>query len=238
MKTDYNLGLDAAKHKVRVALRRGSAERLLLERDLPVSAAGRRELFALLGRHLPAGAELLVLIEATGVLHLPWTTALAKAGHAVAIINPLMARRLYRVKNSLRENKTDPIDARSLCALAVRDGAELLEKYRFSLAPARCALQRLESVRHSWRSSLTNLKKTYRSLLDLIFPELGQLLEIDGVGIRALLLKAPTPQAIARLRLATLEKDWKLRPKPIGIHCIDRRIHGNGRFATPFGNKP
>jgi len=80
MKTDYYLGLDAAKHKVRVALRRGSAERLLLERDLPVSAAGRRELFALLGRHLPAGAELLVLMEATGVLHLPWTTALAKAG--------------------------------------------------------------------------------------------------------------------------------------------------------------
>jgi transposase len=86
-------------------------------------------------------------------------------------------------------------------------------EYRFTLAPVRCALQRLQSVRQSWRHALTNLKKTYGSLLDLIFPELGQLLEIDGVGIRALLLKAPTPQAIARLRLATLEKDWKLRPK-------------------------
>jgi len=212
MKIDYYLGLDAAKHKVRVALR-GRAERLLLERDLPVNAAGRRELLALLARHLPAGACLLVLIEATGVLHLHWAAALAKAGHAVAVINPLMARRLYRVKNSLRENKTDPIDARSLCALATRDGAELLEKYRFSLAPARCALQRLEGVRQSWRHALTNLKKTYSSLLDFIFPKLGQLLEIDGVGIRALLLKAPTPQAIAGLRLSTLEKDWKLRPK-------------------------
>lgn len=45
-----------------------------------------------------------------------------------------------------------------------------LEKYRFSLAPARCALQRLESVRQSWRHALTNLKKTYGSLLELIFP--------------------------------------------------------------------
>ena len=152
MKTDYYLGLDAAKHKVRVALR-GSAEQFLVERDLAVSAAGRRELLALLGRHLPAGASLLVLIEATGVLHLHWAAALAKAGHAVAVINPLMARRLYRVKNSLRENKTDPIDARSLCALAARDGAELLEKYRFVLAPVRCALQRLESVRQSWRQA-------------------------------------------------------------------------------------
>jgi transposase len=219
MKIDYYLGLDAAKHKVRVALR-GSAERVLLERDLPVSAAGRRELLALLAHHLPAGEGLLVLIEATGVLHLHWAAALAKAGHAVAVINPLMARRLYRVKNSLRENKTDPIDARQLCALAARDGAELLEKYRFALASERCALQRLESVRQSWRHALTNLKKTYGSLLDLIFPELGQLLEIDGVGIRALLQKAPTPQAIARLRLSTLEKDWKLRLKARAIKAL------------------
>ncbi len=220
MKIDYYLGLDAAKHKVRVALRGGSAERFLLERYLPVSGAGRRELLALLRRHLPPGAGLLVLIEATGVLHLHWAAALAKAGHAVAVINPLMARRLYRVKNALRENKTDPIDARQLCTLAALEGAELLAKYRFSLAPARCALQRLQSVRQSWRHALTNLKKTYGSLLDLIFPELGQLLEIDGVGLRALLQKAPTPQAIARLRLATLEKDWRLRPKAAQLKAL------------------
>ncbi len=213
MKTDYYLGLDAAKHKVRLALRGSTNERFLLEKVLPVSAAGRRELLTLLGQHLPPGTSLLVLIEATGVLHLHWAAALSKAGHAVVVINPLMARRLYRVKNSLRENKTDAIDARQLCALAHRDGAELLAKYRFALAPERCALQRLETVRQSHRHALTNLKKTYGSLLDLIFPELGQLLEIDGVGIRALLQKAPTPQAIARLRLATLEQDWKLRPK-------------------------
>jgi transposase len=219
MKIDYYLGLDAAKHKLRVALR-GSAERLLLERDLPVSAAGRRELFALLDQHLPVGTKVLVLIEATGVLHLHWAAALAKAGHAVAVINPLMARRLYRVKNSLRENKTDPIDARQLCALAARDGVELLGKYRFTLAPARCTLQRLQSVRRSWRSALTNLKKTYGNLLDLIFPELGRLLEIDGVGIRALLQKAPTPQAIARIRLSSLQKDWKLRPKAQALKAL------------------
>ena len=229
MKTDYYLGLDAAKHKVRLALRGSTNERFLLEKDLPVSAAGRRELLTLLGQHVPAGASLLVLIEATGVLHLHWAAALSKAGHAVAVINPLMARRLYRVKNSLRENKTDAIDARQLCALAARDGAELLAKYRFALAPERCALQRLETVRQSARHALTNLKKTYGSLLDLIFPELGQLLEIDGVGIRALLQKAPTPQAIARLRLATLEQDWKLRPKARPAQSPRRRLHRRPR---------
>ena len=48
-------------------------------------------------------------------------------------------------------------------------------------------MQRLHSVRRAVRKSLSNLKKSYRSLLDLSFPELGNLLEIDGVGIRHLI---------------------------------------------------
>src|SRR5947199_187662 len=43
--------------------------------------------------------------------------------------------------------------------------------------PEQLLLQRLQRVRKALRSSLTNLKKTYVSLLDLQFPELGQLLE-------------------------------------------------------------
>ncbi len=66
MKIDYYLGLDTAKQKVRVALRGSATERFLLEKDLPVSGAGRRELLVLLTRHLPPEAGLLVLIEATG----------------------------------------------------------------------------------------------------------------------------------------------------------------------------
>jgi len=49
---------------------------------------------------------LLVLIEATGVLHLNWSAALTRGGYAVAVINPLIARRLYRVENSIPDNKT------------------------------------------------------------------------------------------------------------------------------------
>ena len=54
-------------------------------------------------------------------------------------------------------------------------------------------------VRHALRSALTNLKKTYQSLVDLSFPELSGLLALDGAGIRELLAKAPTPAAIARI---------------------------------------
>ncbi|HZD08163.1 MAG TPA: hypothetical protein VE176_07940, partial [Candidatus Limnocylindrales bacterium] len=64
---------------------------------------------------------------------------------------------------------------------------------------------------------MTNLKKTYLSLLDLSFPELGQLMERDGVGLRQLLAQAPTPAAIARMRLSTLQKNWMLRPKAAAL---------------------
>jgi transposase len=220
MRPTYILGIDAAKHKIRVALRGAADERYRFERDLPVSAAGRRELLARLAQEVPTPAPLLVVIEATGVLHLNWSAALAQAGYAVVVINPLIARRLCTtLENSIRQNKTDPIDARGLCALGALHGPKLLAKYRFRLDPARFTLQRLQTVRKALRSSLTNLKKTYQSLLDLSFPELAQLLQIDGVGLRALLSEAPTPQAIARKRLSTLQKDWRLRPKAAALRA-------------------
>jgi transposase len=219
MKLSYILGIDVAKHKVRAALR-GAEERFLFEKDLPVSAAGLRELEAQLEARSKERERFLVLIEATGGLHLPWSAALAKAGYAVAVINPLMARRLSTVENSIRQNKTDPIDARGLCALGALHGKKLLAHYRFRLKPEQFALQRMQTVRKAVRNALTNLKKTYQSVLELSFPELGSLLEVDGVGIRALLERAPTPAAIARVRLSTLENNWKLRSKAARLKAL------------------
>jgi transposase len=219
MKQTYFLGIDAAKYKIRAALSAGR-ETLLFEKDLPATATGLGQLLAMLKERVKEPEQLLVLIEATGVLHLNWSATLTKAGYAVAVINPLIARRLYHVENSIRDNKSDPIDARGLCALGALHGEKLLAHYRFALKPEQFALQRLQRVRKALRSSLTNLKKTYVSLLDLQFPELGQLLELDGVGIRALLALAPTPAAIARMRLSTLQKNWMLRPKAAQLKTL------------------
>jgi transposase len=219
MKPSYFLGIDTAKHKIRVALS-DSHEQILFEKDLPVTATGRRDLLAQIKQHVKDPAQVLMLIEATGVLHLHWSAALSQAGYAVAVLNPLSARRLYRVENSIRDNKTDPIDARGLCSIGALHGEKLLAHYRFSLKPEQFALQRLQTVRKAVRNALTNLKKTYQSVLELSFPELGQLLEVDGVGIRALLGQAPTPAAIARVRLSTLEKNWMLRPKAAALKAL------------------
>lgn len=232
MKITYILGLDIAKHKVRAALRTAKEERCLWEKDLPVRAAGVRELLAQLHKCVPEPEQLLVLIEATGLLHLNWSAALSKAGYEVAVINPLIAHRLYAVENSLRDNKTDPIDARGLCAIGALHGEKLLAKYRFSLEPERLGLQRMQTVRKALRTSLTNLKKTYQSLLDLSFPELGGLMELDGAGLRQLLKKAPTPRLLAQKRLSTLQKDWRLRGKAAQLKALAADSISDPELAT------
>jgi transposase len=219
MKTSYFLGIDAAKHKIRAALISGD-ERVLFEKDLPVKATGLGELLTKIKAHVAEPEQLLVLIEATGVLHLNWSAALTRAGYALAVINPLIARRLYTLENSIRDNKSDPVDARNLCSIARVNGSKLLALYRFGLKPEQLSLQRLQTVRKALRRALTNLKKTYQSLLDVSFPELGGLLELDGVGIRELLAQAPTPAAIARMRRSTLEKNWMLRPKAAALKTL------------------
>ena len=57
MTPTYILGIDAAKYKIRAALRRRDQERFRFERDLPVSAAGRRELLARLDQEVPTPAK-------------------------------------------------------------------------------------------------------------------------------------------------------------------------------------
>jgi transposase len=139
MKISYFLGIDAAKHKIRAALS-GDDERMLFEKDLLVNATALGELLAKLKAHVPEPEQLLVLIEATGVLHLSWSAALTRAGYAVAVINPLIARRLYTLENSIRDNKSDPVDARSLCSIARVHGSKLLALYRFGLKPEQLSL--------------------------------------------------------------------------------------------------
>ena len=94
MKPSYFLGIDAAKHKMRAALSNRS-DRVLFEKDLSAQATGLRQVLAAIKRQVKDSEQPLVLIEATGLLHLNWSAALTKAGYAGAVINPLIARWLY-----------------------------------------------------------------------------------------------------------------------------------------------
>ena len=192
----------------------GRRSALLFEKDLPVSAAGLGELLVRLQAHVPDPEQLLVLIEATGVLHLNWSAALTQSRlHGGGDQSLDRAPALHAGKLHPRQQERSHRCAPTLWHRPVARARSSWLCIALALKPEQFCLQRLHSVRKAVRKSLSNLKKSYRSLLDVSFPELGELLEIDGVGIRQLLSQAPTPCAIARMRRSTLEKNWMLRPK-------------------------
>jgi transposase len=129
-------GLDAASTSAAACVL-SSDGTVLHQLNLPAGRGGEDHLLAL----LPPRSG--ILLESTGRYHLPWARRLANAGHAVYVLNPLLAKRLVGAKNALRQNKTDKIDARQLADIGRRDLADL-STYLFKEDPvpppcARCA---------------------------------------------------------------------------------------------------
>ena len=111
MKQTYFLGIDAAKHKMRVALS-ARDEHVLFEKDLPVNAIGLRELLATLNRQVDdpraaARAHRSHWCAPPKLVGRAHQSRLCRRGD-----QSLIARRLYTLQNSIRDNKSDPIDAR------------------------------------------------------------------------------------------------------------------------------
>lgn len=190
----YNLGVDVSKRHVSYELidaqgRPHSRGRVSTNRD------GLRQLLA----QLPVPARAVgVVMEATGVLHLSWADALHQRGYPVLVLNPLLSKRLYATDNAIRDYKTDAMDAHTLAEIGRQHRAKL-QRFRYQPEPSRFGLQRLASIRQQLRRSLTNLKKSYASLLDVVFPELSALVDVQRRDVRRLLQQAPSPAAIVRL---------------------------------------
>lgn len=81
-----------------------------------------------------------VALESSGHYGLALATALHRAGHPVAVVNPVSAKHFSRRR--LQRTKSDPADARTLAALAMADrpetrdplaGTELREAARFAM---------------------------------------------------------------------------------------------------------
>jgi len=194
MNTVYSLGVDVSKRKVSYEWLDETGQ-CHGRGSVPTSQGGLRQLLEQLSA--PAGAVWVVL-EATGVLHLSWAEAFHQRGYPVLVLNPLLSKRLYATANAIRDHKTDAVDAHTLAEIGRLHKAEL-QRFRYQPEPARFGLQRLASVRQQLRQSLTNLKKNYASLLDVVFPELSALVNVQRLDVRRLLQQASSPAAIVRL---------------------------------------
>jgi transposase len=170
MKKNFILGMDIAQHSAVTQLDRADGSNCW-RGTLSTDRSGWQMLEQVLAANHASACETLVLIEATGVYHLAWTARLHCAGAEVFVLNPLLAARLHSTANALRGHKTDRVDAASLCEAGRLHAAEL-GRFRYREQPARQGLKQLDHARRTLRKQLTNLKKAFKSHLELVFPAL------------------------------------------------------------------
>lgn len=207
MTKNHILGLDIAQKSAFAQLDRADGTRCW-RGTLPASQTGWQQLKAMLAEHGAQPDQTLVILEATGVHHFAWAERLLKDTMDVHVLNPLLASRLHSAANALRDHKTDAVDTARLCQ-AGRLHHEQLGRFRHLSRPAQQGLRQLDHARRQLRSTLTNLKKSLKSHLELVFPALLRA-DIEPWSARGqkILTQAPTAGAwralseVQRLELA------------------------------------
>ena len=201
MNITHSIGLDVHKSSARYHIFDSAAHRVA-RGPLKAAKAAVQQLLEKL--HADDPATVLVVAEATGMLHLGFCEAFEKAGCRVVAINPLYGRN-RSISNSIRDNKKDKLDAESLAELGLRDHEELLKRFAFHCPVERFELQRYVSSSKILRKSLTNIIKHTATTVHTLFPELDELrLSINQVRVRRLLRDHPSPARIAALEVAEL----------------------------------
>jgi len=190
------VGIDIGAYKHAVAVCR-AGEREADRRTIQIGAD--RSGFQQLASWMETLAEpvSLVVMESSGHYWYNLASQLHRAGIPVAVVNPLESK--YFGKRRLQRSKSDRADARTLAALGMHDQprvqsplaqSELREAARFTMRLVREQAEVCQRIQR---------------LVDLGFPELRQAWDDPTcVSALAVLRKAPTARAVARLRLETL----------------------------------
>ena len=200
MNITHSIGLDVHKSSASYQLLDKTAHRVARGLLKPSTVAVKQ----LLEKLQADPATVLVVAEATGMLHLDFCEAFEASGCQVVAINPLYGRN-RSAHNAIRDNKTDQLDAESLAELGLRDHEELLKRFAFHCPVERFALQRYVSSSKILRKSLTNIIKHTATTVHTLFPELDELgLSVNQVRVCRLLRQHPSPVRITALDLAEL----------------------------------
>lgn len=220
MKKNHILGLDIAQDSAVAQLDRIDGPKCW-HGTLSTNLAGWQQLTQILATHGASLPATLVIVEATGVYHLPWAERLTKAGAEVYVLNPLLAARLQSAANAIREHKTDRVDVQRLCETG-RLYATDLARFLYKPEPARQGLKQLDHVRAKLRTTLTNLKKGLKSHLELVFPALVKAkIDLGTARAATILEKAPTAGAWSALPEAERKKLAGAKQAALDQACAD-----------------
>jgi transposase len=190
--------------------------------------AGYDALLAALGR-----PPVLVAIEATGHYWKNLFAVLTAAGHEVALINPLVARRFQEA--GLERTKTDAIDATGLARLAFEKRPAPPTRLHDAVA---VSLRELVRHRDRLRQDFDDRVRQLHRLVDLGFPEFTRYVRsLDSMLATCLLAEYPTAHAFARAtprRLARLRYDGRHRVGPeLATQLVEAARRSIGQHHGP-----
>jgi transposase len=106
VKSMISVGIDVSNGKSMVCIMKPYGE--VIASPYEVAHTGP-EISRLVGRLLALEGEIRVVMEATGVYHLPILYTLKQSGIFVAVINPLVMKKYAAI--SIRKGKTDKLDS-------------------------------------------------------------------------------------------------------------------------------
>ena len=205
------VGIDIASETHTVAVVGEARELVVKATEFREDDKGYKKLFELLG----SPADCLVAMEATGHYWQNLFAAMAAAGFAVALLNPLRTRRFSEV--DLERTKTDAIDAMGIARFAAEKRPDVT---RLPDAATQ-ELRELVRLRDRVVQDLVDRKNQLHRSVDLGFPEFTRYVKtLDSELATTILSKYPTAEA------------FPVTPRQLSKLCYDGHHKVGAELAT------
>jgi len=233
------VGIDVAKHKHDCYITNSEGEILRDVFTFQNSMSGFQEFYDTLlsFEPTPSSRNMRIGLEATGHYSSNLIDFILAKGINPSVLNPLSTN-LFRKGQSLRKTKTDKSDARFITMMLI---TESFKPY----SPVSYHISELKSLtRHRFRlvQARSRFKVSYARILDLVFPELSDIVwALTQKSVLLTLLELPNTQAIGQCHLTHLAKILEKnsrgryhREKAIQLRELARNSIGSNSPALAF----
>lgn len=233
------VGIDVAKSKHDCCILNSGGEIVKDVFTFPNTADGFDMFYRVITDVIPAADFQYVRIglEATGHYSINLVAFIRSLGLEPVVFNPL-AINLFRKAQTLRKTKTDKTDARFIAAMLLLQPSSPCVPVSYHISE----LKVLTRSRSRLVSQRSRLKTSLSRLLDVIFPELSDIVwSCNQKSVYTLLLELPNPAFIAACHLTRLTNillksshGRYSRSKAIELKALAARSIGSNSTAMAF----
>lgn len=195
------VGIDVAKDKHDCFITNSDGEALFHVFTIPNNREGYNNLYQKISSLNSDFSQIKVGLEATGHYNYNLLGFLLDKGLPTYVINPLHTN-LYRKSLSLRQTKTDKVDAHTIASMLMSDVN--LKSYS-DISYHNEELKSLTRYRFDKVKERAQLKQSVSRLVTILFPELEKLVPtLHMASVYSMLFEFPSASAIASAHLTRL----------------------------------